>query len=189
MKLGVKSKKALSIAKKGVVIAGAVGAIAGLGHKAENKFDDVKAEVESEIDKKKDEAQAAQAVAGAVANIGVAGVKEAAANPLKAKKALEKSKKMAVGVAAAGKVDLQGAAAQAKFAAAPKTTGTVNIKGAVAYAQGSKTAKIADGGSKGGFSSAGGGGDIRVCDKKYGGKLQKNDKRKCRKRVKAGGMP
>ena len=91
----------------------------------------MKAEVESEIDKKKDEAQAAKVVAGAVANIGVAGVKDAAANPLKAKKALDKSKKMAVGVAAAGKVDLQGAAAQANFAAAPKVvapnapTGTI----------------------------------------------------------------
>tara|TARA_R110000803_G_scaffold17684_5_gene47594 strand:+ start:924 stop:1505 length:582 start_codon:yes stop_codon:yes gene_type:complete len=120
MRLGVKGQKALSIAKKGVVIAGAVGAIAGLGHKAENKYEGVKAEVESEIDKKKDEAQAAGVVAGAVANIGVAAVKDAAANPFKAKKGLEKSKKMAVGVAAAGKVDLQGAAAQAKFAAAPK---------------------------------------------------------------------
>ena len=95
MKLGVKGQKALSIAKKGVVIAGAVGAIAGIGHKAENKYENVKAEVESEIDKKKDEAQAAKVVAGAVANIGVAGVKDAAANPLKAKKALDKSKKMA----------------------------------------------------------------------------------------------
>ena len=75
MRLGVKGQKALSIAKKGVVIAGAVGAIAGLGHKAENKYEGVKAEVESEIDKKKDEAQAAGVVAGAVANIGVAAVK------------------------------------------------------------------------------------------------------------------
>ena len=93
---------------------------------------------------------------------------------------------MVVGVVGAGKADPVGAAAQVQFAVAPKTTGEVNIKGATAYARPDPAGRVVD---RGGFSSASGGGDIRVCDKKYGGKFQKNDKRNCKKRVKGGGMP
>jgi len=177
MKLGVKGKKALSIAKKGVVIAGALGAIAGIGSKGSHKIEEKAQQVEDTV-------EAGKVLGGAVVDIGKGAAKDVAANPLQAKKVVDKSKQMVVGIGAAAKKDPVGAAAQVKFAKAPKTTGAVNIKGATAYDRPDPSGKVID---RGGFSSASGGGDIRVCDTKYKG--QPNQKRKCKKRVRKGGMP
>jgi hypothetical protein len=178
MKLGVKGKKALSIAKKGVVVAGALGTIFGAKKTHEGavqKVEDTKAKVD-----------AGKVIAAGVADVGKAVVDDVKKNPLKAKQSIEVGKTKAIGIGAAAKIDPVGAAATLQFqknpTAKPKANAPVNPRYGTPDAGG--TGKIA---SKGGFSATGGGGDIRVCDTKYKG--QPNQKRKCKKRVKAGGMP
>jgi hypothetical protein len=178
MRLGTKGKTALSYGKKALVVAGALGAIAGIGTKTKHSAEEAKGRAEEKVD-------AGKVVAGGVADIAKAGVADVAANPLQAKRTIETTKKKAVGVGLAAKADLTGTAAQVTFAAQPKTTGEVKIAGATAYARPDPAGKIRAGMSGGG----GGGGDVRDCDTKYSGKRNANQRRKCKNRVRGGGMP
>ena len=110
--LGAKAKDKI---KRGLKVAGsvaAVGALVGGAFLADKKVDEVKEQVSD----KKEKAEAGVDVARGIADIGVARAKTAAANPLQAKKELEKGKIMIEGVKAAAEVDVKGAAGQAKFA-------------------------------------------------------------------------
>lgn len=177
MRLGTKGKKALGYAKKGVVVAGAVGSIVGIGKKATHKVEDTKEKVE-----------AGKVIAGGLADVGKDAVADVKANPFKAGAAVDKAKVKAGGIAAAAKIDPVGAADTIEFARNPtapppprapvdRRYGTPDEGGTGAVVE------------RGGFQSTGGGGDIRVCDRKYQGRMNTRNRKKCKKRVKAGGMP
>ena len=143
-RLGDKSKRAARLGLK-VAVGGAMvaGAVLGMKGKGEEKFEEKKQEVDETI-------AAGKVVAGAVQGIGQATAADIAANPLKAKKAAAKGKQMVVGVVAAAAKDPVGAAAQVKYATAPKTQAAVEgqyplgkapkKKGAVFGAEESKAA-------------------------------------------------
>ncbi len=178
MRLGTKGKKALGYAKKGLVIAGAVGSIVGLGHKATHK-------VEEKVEDTKAKIDAGKVIAGGIADVGKDAVADVKANPFKAGAAVDKAKVKAGGIAAAAKIDPVGTADTIQFAKNPTADRTVADKRYGTPDEGG-TGRAVD---RGGFTSTGGGGDIRVCDRKYKGKMNTNQRRKCKKRVKAGGMP
>ena len=185
MRLGVKGKKALSIAKKGVVVAGALGTIFGAKKTHEGavqKVEDTKVAVEDRVD-------AGKVIAGGVADVGKDAVSRVKANPLRAKQELAVAKQKVEGIAKVAKIDPVGAADTLEFnknpTAPPKPKAPVDRRYGTPDAGG--TGKVVD---RGGFTSTGGGGgDIRVCDTKYSGFSNKNQKRLCKKRVKGGGMP
>ena len=178
MRLGTKGQTALSYGKKAVVVAGALGAIAGLGTKSAAGAVGAAQNVKQNVD-------AGKVVAGGVKDIAKAGAADVKSNPLQAKKTIDTTKKKVVGVGLAAKADLTGTAAQVQFAAQPKTTGAVSIAGATAYDRPNPKGKMGSGRAGG----SGGGGDVRDCDKKYSGKRNANKKRKCKTRVRGGGMP
>lgn len=108
-------KKAIDKIKRGVKVAGgiaAVGALVGGALLVDKKVGEVKQEVQD----KKAKAEAGIDVARGVADIAASAGRSAAANPLQAKKEIEKGKRMVEGVAKAAKIDVEGAAEQAKFA-------------------------------------------------------------------------
>jgi len=181
MRLGTKGKKALGYAKKGLVIAGAVGSIVGLGHKATHK-------VEEKVEDTKAKVDAGKVIAAGIADVGRDAVADVKANPFKAGAAVDKAKVKAGGIAAAAKIDPVGTADTIEFARNP--TAPPPPKAPVDSRYGTPdeggTGRAVD---RGGFTATGGGGDIRVCDRKYKGMTNKNQRRKCKKRVKAGGMP
>ena len=167
-RLGHKVKNVARVGVKVAVGAGIIaGAALGVKGKGEKKFEEKKEEADQLVG-------AGKVVAGAVQGIAQAGLADVKANPLGAKKAVAKSKQMVVGVGAAAKVDPIGAAQQVQFAVAPKVADP-----------NAPTGKIRAGAAGG----TGGGGDIRDCDTKYSGVKNKNQRRKCRTRVKGGGMP
>ena len=101
MRLGVKGKKALSIAKKGVVVAGALGTIFGAKKTHEGavqKVEDTKAAVEDRVD-------AGKVIAGGVADVGKDAVSRVKANPLRAKQELAVAKQKVEGIAKVAKID------------------------------------------------------------------------------------
>ena len=174
MRLGTKGKKALGYAKKGLVVAGAVGSIVGLGVKATHKVEDTKEKVD-----------AGKVIAAGIADVGKDAVSDVKSNPFKAKAAVDKAKVKAGGIAAAAKIDPVGTADTLKFSSNPTADRSVADKRYGKPDEGG-AGKVVD---RGGFSATGGGGDIRVCDRKYKGKTNANQRRKCKNRVKAGGMP
>jgi len=178
MRLGTKTKKALSIGKKGLIVAGAVGGLIGLGHKATHK-------VEEKVEDTKAKVDAGKIIAGAVVDAGKVAVTDAKSNPLKAKAAIDTAKVKVGGIAAAAKIDPIGTADTIEFSKNPTADRKVADKRYGTPDEGG-TGRIVD---RGGYSSTGGGGDIRVCDRKYQGVKNKNQRRKCKNRVKAGGMP
>lgn len=178
MRLGTKGKKALGYAKKGLVVAGAIGSIVGLGVKATHKVEDKVEDTKAKID-------AGKIIAGGVFDAGKEAFDDAKANPLKAKAAADKGKLKIKGIAGAAKIDPEGTAEQLQFAKNPTADRTVADKRYGTPDEGG-TGRVVD---RGGFSATGGGGDIRVCDKKYQGKRNANQRRKCKNRVRAGGMP
>ena len=140
VRVGQKIKSGLRLGTKIAVGTGLVGG-ALLGIKTSGE----------KISEKKQEAESLKVVAGAVQDIGQATVATAAANPLKAKKAVALGKKKAVGVVSAATKDPVGAAAQVKFATAPKSQAKIEGQ----YPTGGSSARIEEG------RAGGTGGDTR----------------------------
>lgn len=181
MRLGTKGKKALGYAKKGVVVAGAVGSIVGIGKKATHK-------VEEKVEDTKEKVEAGKVIAGGLADVGKDAVADVKANPFKAGAAVDKAKVKAGGIAAAAKIDPVGTADTIQFARNPTAPPPPRAPVDTRYGtpdEGGTGAVV----ERGGFQSTGGGGDIRVCDRKYEGRMNTRNRKKCKKRVRAGGMP
>ena len=192
MKLGKKSQKALSIGKKGLVIAGAVGGLLGLGVKATHKVED---KVENKIKEVKEDAEVAGVVAGAVVDAGVQAGKDALANPLQAKKKIELGKDKVVGLKKAAELVADDRTARKQLADTidfqrnPTNPPEPRVKRDSRYG----TPDAGGTGSRRDTQDTTRAGDIdgmiNTCKFKYKKKTNPNDRRKCIKRVKDGGRP
>lgn len=182
MRLGTKGKKALGYAKKGVVVAGAVGSIVGIGkkatHKVEEKVEDTKAKID-----------AGKVIAGGIADAGKSAVADVKANPLKAGAAVDKAKVKVGGIAAAAKIDPVGTADTIEFArnptAPPPPRAPVDSRYGKPDEGGSGRRRDTQDTSRAGDIE----GMIKTCKFKYKKRKDPRERRKCIKRVKEGGRP
>lgn len=186
MKLGKKGQKALSIGKKGLVVAGAVGGLLGLGikatHKVEDKVEDTKAKVEAKV-------EVAQDIAEGIFDVGKDAASRAKANPLKAPQAFRDAKVKVGGIAGAAKIDPVGAADTLRFNKNPTNPPEPRAKRDSRYG----TADEGGTGSRRDTQDTTRAGDIEgminTCKFKYKKKKDPKQRRKCIKRVKDGGRP
>ena len=181
MRLGTKGKKALGYAKKGLVVAGAIGSIVGLG---------VKGGVGEKVVDTKNKVEAAPVIAQGIVDAGKQGAAQAKANPLKAPQAFRDAKVKAGGIAAAAKIDPVGAADTLKFQQNPtapppprapvdKRYGTADAGGTGSRIETQDTSRAGD------IQSM-----IKTCEFKYKKKNNQGmERRRCKQRVKAGGRP
>ena len=178
MKLGVKGKKALGYAKKGLVVAGAVGTLVGIGTKGKH-------EVEDKVQK----VQAAPVIAQGVVDAGKDAASRAKANPLKAKQAIADGKVKVGGILAAAKIDPVGAADTLEFAKnptnPPKPRAERDSRYGGADAGGTGKRRETQDTSRAGDKE----GMINVCKFKYKKKKNPQKRKKCIKGVKEGKRP
>jgi hypothetical protein len=182
MRLGTKGKKALSYAKKGLVVAGAVGSIVGIGHKVTHGGVEKVVETKNKV-------EAAPVIAGAVVDVGKDAASRVKANPLKAPQVIQDAKVKVGGIKAAAKIDPVGAADTIQFArnptAPPPPKAPVDSRYGTADEGGTGRRRETQDTTRAGDIE----GMINTCKFKYKKRKDPNDRRKCIKRVKAGGRP
>lgn len=182
MRLGTKGKKALGYAKKGLVVAGAVGSLIGVGHKATHGAVEKVVETKNKV-------EAAPVIAGAVVDVGKDAASRAKANPLKAKQAFQDAKVKVGGIKAAAKIDAVGAADTIEFAKNPTAPPEPKAKRDSRYGSadegGTGRRRDTQDTTRAGDIE----GMINTCKFKYKKKKDPNQRRKCIKRVKDGGRP
>ena len=192
MRLGTKGKKALGYAKKGLVVAGAVGSLIGVGKKVTHNVEE---KVERKIEEVKEDADVAGVVAGAVVDAGVQAGKDALANPLQAKKKIQfgKDKVVALGkvgeVVAGDRTARQGFADAIDFQKNPLNPPEPRVKRDSRYggadAGGTGRRRDTQDTTRAGDID----GMINVCKSKYKKKKNPQKRKKCIKGVKEGKRP
>ena len=192
MKLGVKGRKAISYAKKGFLVAGAVGSLVGMGKKATHKVEE---KVERKIEEVKEDADVAGVVAGAVIDAGVQAGKDALGNPLQAKKKIDLGKDKVVALGKVAEVVADDRKARSQFAdtidfqknptnpPTPRAERDSRYGGADAGGTG-KRRETQDTSRAGDIE-----GMINVCKFKYKKKKNPKKRKKCIKGVKEGKRP